>query len=212
MKITILNSDYNHPINPYLEKFQKEISQTYEISIVRTANELESGELLFLVSCNEKISRAKLSKFAHSIVLHASDLPKGRGWSPHIWEILNGNDEITLTMLEADDEIDAGSIYKKCTIAVPKTALWDEINDLLFSAEIDMMRYAIENYGCLSKTPQNKNVQPTYFEKRSQRDSRLDVSKTIDEQFNLMRVCDPNRFPAFFELHGTRYKLTLEKL
>jgi methionyl-tRNA formyltransferase len=34
----------------------------------------------------------------------------------------------------------------------------------------------------------------------------------LAEQFDLQRICDPERYPAFFELHGHRYKLTLDKL
>jgi len=31
-------------------------------------------------------------------------------------------------------------------------------------------------------------------------------------QFNKIRICDPNRYPAFFVLHGKKYKLMLEKI
>ena len=27
-----------------------------------------------------------------------------------------------------------------------------------------------------------------------------------------MRICDPDRFPAYFELHGQNYKIRLEKM
>ena len=44
------------------------------------------------------------------------------------------------------------------------------------------------------------------------RDSRLDPSRSIAEQFDLLRVADPQRFPAFFDLRGHRYLVRLKKL
>ena len=41
-------------------------------------------------------------------------------------------------------------------------------------------------------------------------DSRLDPDDTIAQQFNLLRVVDNERYPAFFELLGRRYILKIE--
>jgi len=212
MKIVILNSDPNHPINPHLERLTSELVKRHQVEVVRTASKISGGQILFLVSCNVKVSQSILDKFEHCLVLHASDLPKGRGWSPHVWELINRNSEITVTMLEARDRIDTGDIYAKKTIKIPRLALWDEINSLLFSAEIDMMKFAVDNYQKLARVPQNPEITPTYYRKRTPADSKLDISKSISEQFDLIRVCDPNRFPAYFEIGAVKYKLTLEKI
>ena len=37
------------------------------------------------------------------------------------------------------------------------------------------------------------------------------ISSINKDQFDLMRTCDPNRYPAFFELYGKKYKIILEK-
>ena len=36
-------------------------------------------------------------------------------------------------------------------------------------------------------------------------------SRSIAEQFDLLRVADPQRFPAFFDLRGHRYLVRIEK-
>ena len=91
-------------------------------------------------------------------------------------------------------------------------ALWNEINEILFSAEIDMMKFAVENFEKLSKNKQDQKIEPTYFRKRTPEDSKVDALKSIKEQFDLIRVCDPNRFPAYFEISGVQYKIILEKI
>ena len=59
---------------------------------------------------------------------------------------------------------------------------------------------------------QASNVIPTYFKRRSPLDSRLNPEKGIKDQFDSIRVCDPLRYPAFFEMHGERFKLIIEKM
>ena len=70
---------------------------------------------------------------------------------------------------------------------------------------------AIKNYKAVNPQPQDKSLKPTYFQKRNPSDSRISVDKTIREQFNLIRICDPDRFPAFFELDGHKFKMIVEK-
>ncbi|MDW8297667.1 MAG: hypothetical protein RMJ97_12380, partial [Raineya sp.] len=52
---------------------------------------------------------------------------------------------------------------------------------------------------------------PTYYPKRTPKDSELDINKTINEQFNLLRVCDNEQYPAFFVKDGIKYILKIEK-
>ena len=214
MKITLLCSDPNHPINDYLQSWLCTQDGFHEVELLQSKSQLSGGDLLFLVSCAELIKEPDREKFQATLVLHASDLPEGRGWSPHIWELLGGAEHITLTLLEADDEVDSGKILAKRQIPIPKSALWDEINHLLFTAEIELIDLAVKKHAHLkTKAEEQKTVESrTYHPKRTPKDSQLNPNKTIAEQFNQIRVCDPNRFPAFFELHGARYKLTLEKL
>ena len=184
----------------------------HSISVIRSQKQITEGDLLFLVSCSELVDLRATERFKHALVLHASDLPKGRGWSPHIWELLGGADCITLSLLDVAAAIDSGDIYKKVKVDIPRSALWDEINDLIFVAEIQLIEFAIQNVGKLKKYPQNSNLEATYYPRRSPKDSEIDPNKSISEQFDLIRVCDPNRFPAHFHHRDVAYKIILEKL
>lgn len=212
MQLSIICSNVSHPIIPYLKTWKKDQeSYGFQVDIVSASAHLVSGDILFLVSCSERITRDVRNRFKHVLVLHASDLPKGRGWSPYIWDILSGRDEIIVSLIEAEDQIDIGKIWQKIHIAVPNNFLVDEINNALFQGEVDLMSWAVEHYKTVIPVQQDENVQPTYWPRRTAQDSRLDTNKTLAEQFNLLRVCDPRRYPAFFELNGRKYKLTLER-
>jgi methionyl-tRNA formyltransferase len=212
VKVSIVCSNPGHPVNAYLLQWIERHRQAHDIELVRKKSELTGGDMLLLVSCGEIVTNRDRAPYGVSLVLHASDLPRGRGWSPHIWELAAGASHITLSLLEAHDKVDSGKIWKKMHIPVPPTALWDEINHLLFAAEVQLMDFALESYGRIEPQEQSADVEPTYFRLRTPQDSRINPHLTIVEQFDLIRVCDPIRFPAFFEYRGQRYGLKLEKL
>jgi methionyl-tRNA formyltransferase len=212
MRISLLCSDENHPVNSYLKKWIEENNSTHYIELIRKKSELSGGDILFLISCWEIVDASDRSDYLACLVLHASDLPKGRGWSPHVWEILNGAEEITLSLLEAVDKVDSGRIWQKIQIPIPRHALWDEINASLFEAEIALIDHAVRNFGQLIPKIQDPNIEPNYYPQRKPSHSRIDPTLSIASLFNQLRVCDPHRFPAFFELEGCRYKIILEKL
>lgn len=211
MKITVLCSDLQHPVNAYIQRWAEAQTGLHEVDIVQKKSQLRGGEILFLVSCSEIINANDRAQYKACLVLHASDLPKGRGWSPHIWALIEGAEVITLSILEAEDKVDSGRVWSKSDITVPKHALWDEINHLLFTAEVDMIDYAVRNYLLVTPQAQTETDRATYYPKRTPKDSQIDPHKSIAAQFDLIRVCDPDRFPAYFEHLGRRYILKLER-
>lgn len=209
MKITILCNSEAHPVNDMLNDWVASHALEHDIDLVRKTNELSGGDLLFLISCSEIVTKELREKYQKSLVIHASDLPKGRGWSPHVWDIVQGAEQITVTLLEAEDKVDTGKIWKKINCKIPKDTLYDEINSILFDAESRLMDYAVENFDTIE--PMEQKGEPTYHVKRTPKNSQLDVDKSLKEQFDLLRVCDTERFPAFFNIHGYRYEITLKK-
>ncbi len=209
--ITLLCSDINHPIFSRLKIWKENNESKYQINLLNKVEEIKhGGEILFLVSCSQIITDKTKSLFTHTLVLHASDLPVGRGWSPHIWDVISGKDSITLSLLEAKEPVDTGDIWKKIKIDLNGSELFDEINALLFDAELNLIEWACENYKTCKPKSQS-NEESTYYRKRTPQDSELELDKSLDSQFNLLRVCDPNRFPAFFYKNGQRYNVRIEK-
>ena len=211
MKISILCTDPNHPVIKNLQVWVKDIcSQGLDATLVFDKVDLQGGDILFLVSCSQMIREAERKKYKVTLVLHASDLPERRGWSPHIWSILDGANQITVSLLEASDPVDTGAIWLKTQFFLEDHELLPEINTKLFTAELLLMTQAVEQFETIKPTKQISNPGP-YMSKRSPADSQLDPDKTIAEQFDLLRVVDSQRFPAFFNYHGKRYLIKIEK-
>lgn len=210
LNITLLCSDINHPVFTYLQKWSDKSGHLYNIQLVSTTADIKDKKgILFLISCSEFIKKEIRDSFDFTLVLHASDLPSGRGWSPHIWDIINGKSEIVLSLLNAGSGIDSGDIWKKIRIPLDGTELYDQINHKLFTAEIELIDWFCQNHHSAKPVPQQGDVD--YYQKRKPEDSQLDPKKSILEQFNLLRVCDPERFPAYFIVNGQRYNIKITK-
>lgn len=211
MKVDVLCSSVNHPVWPYLSKWRERQLQDHNITLIRDRTEAAGGDILFLVSCQQIIDAGVRARYRKTLVLHASDLPLGRGMSPHVWQILEGRNEFAVTLLEAEDEVDTGAVWSQRWISLAGHELCDEINDLLFIAELDLIDEVLARFESITPQPQDSRT-PTWYSRRNSNSSRIDPERSIAEQFNLLRVCDPIRYPAFFDHLGCRYIVKLEKV
>lgn len=211
VKISILCTDPKHPVVPRLQQWQEEmLKKEHSVVLCFDKKDLVGGDVLFLVSCGQMIGDDERRKFRKVFVLHASDLPKGRGWSPHIWAIVNGESRITVCLLEAKNPVDSGAIWLKTVFTLEGHELLPEINEKLFAAELYLMTQVVEQFETIIPSLQSGDP-GAYMPKRSPDDSRLDPNKSIAEQFDLLRVVDSERYPAFLDYRGNRYLIKIEK-
>lgn len=206
MKIAILTSP-NQWFVSYAEILNKKLgsSKLY----FNHEDILENYDIVFILSYHKIISKEYLSKHNHNIVIHASELPQGKGWSPMFWQILEEKNEIPFSMFEVDEGVDSGNIYMLKILKLTGYELNEELRDKQANFTIDMCLDFVENYDKY-KIPKPQIGQESFYLKRSEKDSRLDIDKSIKEQFNLLRIVDNENYPAYFEIDGYRYVLKIE--
>lgn len=208
MKIQILIDNPQSWIIPFAEELMVELKRReHDVCLLNSADMVDKGDILFLLSCEHIFKKLNLN--THNLVVHESALPLGKGWSPVSWQILEGRNIIPVTLFEADTEVDSGDIYFQESIEFDGSELVDEIRQKQGLATIKLALKFVDSYNCL--TPQKQKGEPTYYPRRTPKDSELNVDKTISEQFNLLRVCDNERYPAFFYLGGIKYIIKIEK-
>ena len=191
--------------------FIGKLDQRIKARLLFDENELSEGDLLFLISFHKILKNQDIANYRHSLLLHASDLPDGRGWSPHIWELIKGKNNVTVSILEVSYPADTGRILEKLVVDIPETAICSEINQLVFNAELSLIKNAISAYPNFLFHKQRKpSDSDNIWPKRTPQNSEIDPLKSIAEQFNILRVCDPKRYPAFFYHKDRKYKLFLE--
>jgi methionyl-tRNA formyltransferase len=208
MKIQILVDNINSWIVPYAKKLEENLNKIgHTVNLFHLAEEIVDGDILCLLSCEKKIKQLTLNKY--NLIVHESNLPSGKGWSPLTWQVLEGETKIPVTLIEATDSFDSGEIYLQKHLVLEGHELVDELRDLQGTATIDIILEFITNIKTIQSVKQIG--EETFYPRRNHSNSELDIHKTISEQFNLLRVVDNERYPAFFIKDGIKYKILISK-
>lgn len=209
MLVQILVDNPDSWIIPYVVKLKEEIIKQFNftVNLIYKHEEVTKGDVLCLLSC-EKIFE-KLNYNNYNLVIHESDLPKGKGWSPLTWQILEGKNTIPVTLFEAQRSVDSGAIYNQDFIVLKGHELLPEIKHQQGIITQNLILNFLKQYPIVNGILQSGKE--SFYPKRTPLDSQLDIDKSIRENFNLLRVCDNKRYPAFFELDGVKYKLEITK-
>ena len=211
MEVIIFCNNEDHPCISRLKDLSIELTnEGKKCSLVTSKLSDQKGDLCFLVSCSQIINKNVIGNFKKVFVLHCSDLPHGRGWSPYAWEILNGSDLLTMSLIEANEKVDTGDIWLQEKIPLNGSELLNEIMEKVISSELSLIRKCINNFGqIIPKRQKGEGV--SYFPKRGPEHSELDIHKSIFQQFNLLRIVDNQRFPAFFVINGVKYFVKISR-
>jgi len=210
MTITIFTDNIKSWFLPYGKKLRVRLSGLgHEVKYVFNKKQIRQGDICFLLSCSLLVDEDSLQLNRHNIVVHASDLPKGKGFSPLQWQILEGKNKITLTIFEVVKECDAGPYYFKSKVIFNGTELYDELRDKLANKIIEMCLKFVKNYKSLKAFAQSGKE--SFYPRRTLKDDELDINKTIAGQFNHLRIADNERFPVYFQFRGHKYILKIYK-
>jgi methionyl-tRNA formyltransferase len=207
MRVTLL-SDSASWINSYLAELNEILRNAgHSVVWMHNVDDIPEGDIVFYLGCGQIVPLDILERNKHNLVIHASALPEGRGWSPLSWQIIQGKKEIPISLFEAGEKVDSGKIYLKDVMHFTGTELVEELRIILAQTSIRLCREFIDGYPGIIKYGEVQQGIPSYYRRRTSADSRLDPDKTIREQFNNLRVADNNRYPAFFEIQGVKYYL-----
>jgi methionyl-tRNA formyltransferase len=211
--ISIL-SDKNSWKNEYIRGFVAWLrARGFQVRWRHRLQDIRGGEILFILGFTQILPENALRRHSHNLVIHESELPRGRGWSPASWQILEGANQIPLTLFEALARVDSGPIYMRDQVRLKGTELIHRIRELIAKRMMKMCVQFVGHYPAILKKAQPQTGKPTYYPRRTSNDARLNVDKTLRQQFNLLRICDNEVYPAFFSMKGTTYTLRIfEKL
>jgi methionyl-tRNA formyltransferase len=196
---------------PYAEKLVDRIKSfdTYADMFFSHVGISGKFEVVFILSYFKKVPVNCLEKHKHNLVVHESNLPKGKGWAPLFWQILEGKNKVPIVLAEASEKIDGGRIYLKDYIYLEGHELHDEIRKKQADKTIKLCLNFLKSYETLQAHEQRGKS--THYRKRIPQDSELDINKSIKSQFNLLRIVNNDKFPAFFKYKGEKYILKIFK-
>jgi len=206
-KISVLVDTPDSWILPWTRKLATILSPYHEVYLCLNKNDIQYGDFAFILGCVNILSDQYLKRNIYNLVIHESDLPKGRGWSPVAWQILEGKNHIPVVMFDAVKDVDAGLIYLRDCIELDGTELSSCIRKKQGQKTIEMVLKFLELWPDIELTQQTG--EPEYYPKRSITDDQLDINKSIADIFDHLRISDNEKYPAWFEYRGKKYDLKI---
>ncbi len=149
-----------------------------------------------------------------NLVVHESNLPDGRGMSPFSWQVLNGVSSVVVSLIDAVVEVDRGDIYFQEILHLDGTELCGELREIQAKATFELLDRWFDAYPEIQSLKSKQRAAQSndrLFPRRTPRDSELSIDKSLEEQFNLLRIVDNEKYPAFFYLHGKKYIIRIER-
>ena len=202
IKLQVLVDNPKSWVVPYAQKLVSQLVDLgYQAALHFKHKEVTAGDILVLLGCERIFKDLSLNR--HNLVVHESALPKGKGWSPLTWQVLEGQKEIPITLFEASEAVDAGVIYAEGTIQLNGYELLPEIKHKQGIKTIDLVLEFLRQYPYMKGRKQK--VRKHFYSRRRAEDCTLDVERSIKDQFNLLRVCDNERYPAHFYIDGYKF-------
>lgn len=202
---------FDRLLSEFIKKIKSTINITnLKIEFVNDHRTVESRyDVCFLLGYSRIVKNDFINSHSYCLVVHASDLPHGKGMSPLTWQVLEGSLSITFSLFQAIEELDKGDIFIKKELKLKGDELVADLRDKQFSMTLDLVCEFINNFDEI--IPIKQQGDGFRYASRGPQDSELDIDKTINEQFNLLRVCDNDNYPAFFYHNGTKYILKIFK-
>lgn len=195
-------------ILPFAAELTSQLQQRgWNTRLVRDSQNVETGWVNFMLGCTRLVSAEILARNTHNLVIHESALPAGRGFAPVAWQILEGCKEIPVCLIEATETADDGRIWLQDCLLLDGTELSSEWREKQGRKSVEMCLKFVEAYDDLN--PRDQVGEPSWYSRRRPKDSELDVNRSIAEQFELLRIVDNERYPAFFELNGQKFILKI---
>jgi methionyl-tRNA formyltransferase len=208
MNITILTDNPDSWIIPYVEDLKKDLFE-HNVTHVFKTSDIIGGDIMLVLSCETILKAEYLKLHKSNVVVHPSKVPLGKGWSPLAWQVLEGCNDIPVSLFEAVEAVDAGDVYIVDYIKLEGYELNEEIKHQQGLLTMKMVKKYINEFDSMIGIPQSG--EETFYPRRRQKENELDINKTIAEQFNLFRVVDNERYPAHFHLNGKTYILKIYK-
>lgn len=79
-------------------------------ALVTRQEEVPEGAVAFYLGCLRITPPEVLTRNHRNLVVHASDLPKGRGFSPLTYQIIEGRNRIPVCLRDAATLVDSGPV------------------------------------------------------------------------------------------------------
>ena len=206
-KICFLLDIDNNWLSSYCINYKKK-NKNRAIKIYYNFKKIKNYDYVFVLGYTKILPKTFIEKNKLVTVIHESNLPKGKGVSPLQWQILQNKNIIKINLIKLESKVDSGDIILTDDLKFNGSELYDEIRKKQAEATFKLIdKFLSKKISCYKKQKGNES----FFRKRSPADSKIDIKQSLKKNFNLLRICNNEKWPAFFYYKNQKYILKIYK-
>jgi len=208
-RVAILLDPTNNWLEPYVRPLPNQFlnDERFAFDLHSDPRDVCGYNVVFVLGCTSILPASFLVSNELVLVVHESDLPCGKGFSPVQWQILEGKNEIPVCLFEAVEKVDSGDVFERDMIYLDGTELLDEIRAKQAVVTTALIQRFLEKYPQNPRSPQSGKE--SFYRRRTIQDDQLHPDRTIKEQFNLLRIANNDQYPLHVTLNNKRYVLKI---
>ena len=209
IKVTFLINKKNNWIEKFIDFKNFNFKKKYKYTIAYNHNKVKGVDIVFVLSYTKILTKNFLKQNNLNLVIHSSNLPKDKGFAPMSYQVLRGKNKIFNTIFKIDNTIDGGDICLQNFFKLDGVELYDELRKKQAKSIVDLMLSFLKAYPKINFKKQKGKE--NFNKRRKPEDSQINIHKSLKSQFNLLRISDNDRFPAFFIYKRTKFIINLKK-
>ena len=208
-KVTFLLDKSNLWIEKKLKNYNFRLSKKYIIKFSKNAKNIKKQNIVFPLGYTKILPLSFLQKNELVLIAHSSRLPNDQGFAPLQYQILKNKKKFYMTLIKAEKKVDTGPIYLQNSFILDGTELSNEIREIQGREILRIIKIFLMKY---PKVKFKKQIGKGNFNKRRYpKNSKLNINKTIQQQFNHLRINDNELYPSFFYYKKKKYIIKIYK-
>jgi len=210
IKVAYLMDNRNNWIEKYIKRSKLlKKNNKYNSKIFKDYKKITNYDIVFILNYTTLIKNYYLKKNKLNLVVHSSRLPKGKGFAPIQWQIINNKRKITVCLIEAVSKFDSGNIYEEERILLNGTELYDEIRKVQATSIFIIIGRFLRKYPKV--TSKKQKGKSTFFRRRTKKDGELNINMQLKKLINQLRIGNNNAWPSFFIYKKRKYIIKIFK-
>ena len=182
-------------------------SEKFDIEIKEKFPENASFYHLIIPWNYHKIIK-NVKNFGNVVIIHSSDLPKGRGWAPLYYSFKDDMPHYTMTCIFAHENVDQGNIILKASFPIlpqyTATFLRKIDNELSFL----LIKKILEKWPDGNINSIAQEGEPSNRSRRFPNDNKINTNDTLKQLLPHLRGVE-KKSPAFFFHEGVKFLIEI---
>tara|TARA_B100001063_G_C16587290_1_gene463807 strand:+ start:59 stop:703 length:645 start_codon:yes stop_codon:yes gene_type:complete len=208
-KVTFLLDKTNLWFENTLKNHKSKLPKKYIYKISKNSKTIQNQDIVFAISYTKILPVNFLLKNKLVLVPHPSKLPKDKGFAPVQHQVLKNKKKIFVSLIKAVKKVDAGPICIQNFFNLNGTELSDELRKKQGLAYLRIISDFLKKFPNIKFRDQTGKG--NFNKKRIPKDGKLNINKTIKEQFNHLRINDNNLYPSHFYHKSNKYIIKIFK-